>query len=109
MYESAHFISSRKLSGFFDHPMPDSYPDYPSHRQILDYTREFAATHGLRDQIRFGTAVTESEHDGDRWTVGTGRRVPAHLPGPGLRYRHHLVTSDADAFPVSSPARCGTR
>ena len=70
MYESAHFISSRKLSGFFDHPMPDSYPDYPSHRQILDYTREFAATYGLREQIRFGTTVTDSEHADDRWTVG---------------------------------------
>jgi cation diffusion facilitator CzcD-associated flavoprotein CzcO len=32
MYESAHFISSRKISGFFDHSMPDSFPDYPSHR-----------------------------------------------------------------------------
>lgn len=69
MYESAHFISSRKVSGFFDHPMPDSYPDYPSHRQILDYTREFARTHGLRDQIRFGAAVTGSEQHGDGWTV----------------------------------------
>src|SRR3954468_1009574 len=69
MYESAHFISSRKTSGFFDFPMPDSFPDYPSHRQILDYTREFAATHGLREQIRFGTALTGSEHEGDRWTV----------------------------------------
>lgn len=70
MYESAHFISSRKVSGFFDHPMPESYPDYPSHRQILDYTREFADAHHLRERIQFGTMVTESEHDGDRWTVG---------------------------------------
>jgi hypothetical protein len=69
MYESAHFISSRKVSGFFDHPMPDSFPDYPSHRQILDYTRGFATTYGLRDDIRFGTEVTSSERDGDRWTV----------------------------------------
>jgi hypothetical protein len=69
MYESAHFISSRKVSGFFDHPMPDDYPDYPSHRQILDYTREFARAYGLRDRITFGTAVTGSEHHGDSWTV----------------------------------------
>jgi cation diffusion facilitator CzcD-associated flavoprotein CzcO len=37
MYESAHFISSRKLSGFFDFPMPDDNPDYPDNRQILGY------------------------------------------------------------------------
>jgi cation diffusion facilitator CzcD-associated flavoprotein CzcO len=69
MYESAHFISSRKVSGFFDHPMPDDYPDYPSHRQILRYTRGFALTYGLRDKIKFGTAVVGSEHVGDTWTV----------------------------------------
>ncbi len=69
MYESAHFISSRKVSGFFDHPMPDSFPDYPGHRQILEYTREFAATYGLRDQVRFGTEVVDSQEDGGRWTV----------------------------------------
>jgi cation diffusion facilitator CzcD-associated flavoprotein CzcO len=69
MYESAHFISSRNVSGFFDHPMPDSFPDYPSHRQILDYTRDFATTYALRDDIRFGTAVTSSQRGGDRWTV----------------------------------------
>ncbi len=37
MYESAHFISSKTLSAYRDFPMPDSYPDYPSHRQILRY------------------------------------------------------------------------
>lgn len=37
LYESAHFISSRILSGFPGHPMPEDYPDYPSHRQILRY------------------------------------------------------------------------
>ena len=42
MYESAHFISSRKTSGFFDFPMPDTYPDCPSNREILQYTRDFA-------------------------------------------------------------------
>jgi hypothetical protein len=62
--------------------MPDSYPDYPRHRQILDYTREFADAHGLREQIRFGTAVTESDHEGDRWIVRLADGVPAHLPGP---------------------------
>jgi len=36
MYESAHFISSRDLSGFFDFPMPKHFPDYPSNRQILE-------------------------------------------------------------------------
>jgi cation diffusion facilitator CzcD-associated flavoprotein CzcO len=69
MYESAHFISSRKMSGFFDHPMPDSFPDYPSNRQVLAYTRGFADAYGLRDAIRFGTPVTSVQPDGDGWRV----------------------------------------
>ncbi|MGW2020327.1 flavin-containing monooxygenase [Streptomyces sp. NPDC001927] len=69
MYESAHFISSRKLSGFFDFPMPDTYPDYPSNRQILSYTRSFAETFGLREAIRFNTSVERVTRDGERWTL----------------------------------------
>ena len=40
MYESAHFISSRYMSGFVGYPMPSSLPDYPSWRQVRDYVQE---------------------------------------------------------------------
>jgi cation diffusion facilitator CzcD-associated flavoprotein CzcO len=69
MYESAHFISSRKTSGFFDFPMPESYPDYPGNRQILAYTRDFADTFGLREAIRFDCPVQRIERVGDDWEV----------------------------------------
>jgi hypothetical protein len=69
MYESAHLISSRKTSGFFDFPMPPTYPDYPNNRQILQYTRDFAETYGLRDAIRFGCAVRVVQRVGDSWQV----------------------------------------
>ena len=36
MYDSAHFISSRTMSGFLGFPMPSSYPDYPRRQQILE-------------------------------------------------------------------------
>ena len=57
MYESAHFISSRDLSGFLDYPMPKHFPDYPSNRQILEYLRSFARAFGLYDKVRFNTPV----------------------------------------------------
>src|SRR5450830_1020990 len=41
IYDSAHFISSRDLSGFLGFPMPKEFPDYPSHHQILSYVRSF--------------------------------------------------------------------
>ena len=58
IYESAHFISSKTMSGFLGFPMPDSFPDYPSRPQILSYLRDFADAFGLRDGIRFRTSVT---------------------------------------------------
>lgn len=69
MYESAHFISSRKTSGFFDFPMPAAFPDYPRNRQILAYTRDFAAAYGLRAAIRFGAGVEAVEPAGEGWAV----------------------------------------
>lgn len=69
MYESAHFISSRTVSGFSGFPMPESFPDYPGHEQIHSYLREFADAYGLRERIEFGTAVERVEREGDVWRV----------------------------------------
>jgi cation diffusion facilitator CzcD-associated flavoprotein CzcO len=74
MYESAHFISSRDKSGFFDFPMPKTYADYPSRTEILEYTRSFADAFGLRAAIRFGTAVSGSEQQPDgSWVLETSQ------------------------------------
>lgn len=90
MYASAHFISSRKTSGFFDFPMPGSFPDYPGNRQILRYTRDFADAYGLREAIRFGCAVTGVEKDGEGWAVtledGTRRRHRAVVCATGVTW-----------------------
>ncbi len=61
IYDSAHFISSKFLSYFYGFPMPADYPDYPSHRQILAYVRDFARAFGLYDPITFNTEVVRAE------------------------------------------------
>ncbi|WP_149263934.1 NAD(P)/FAD-dependent oxidoreductase [Actinomadura sp. K4S16] len=90
MYESAHFISSRKTSGFFDFPMPEDFPDYPGHRLILQYTRDFADAYGLREAIRFGTAVSAVERSGDAWAVtaedGSRHRYRAVVCATGVTW-----------------------
>lgn len=76
VYESAHFISSKTMSGYPDFPMPDEFPDYPSHRQILAYLRDFADSYGLRSVIRTGCGVQSAEWIDDRWqlTLATGEQ-----------------------------------
>ena len=50
--------------------MPDSWPDYPHHSQVLAYLERYADHFGLRDHIWFGTEVTKVEPAEDgRWDV----------------------------------------
>lgn len=90
MYESAHFISSRTRSGFRGFEMPDDYPDYPNHRQILAYLRDFADHFGLTDKIRFNTTVQGLERDGERWRVrladGSVEDYESVIVCPGLQW-----------------------
>lgn len=70
MYETAHFISSKTHSGFAGFPMPDNFPDYPSHRQLLSYIKSFADEYDLERHIQFNTSVDKAElNDDGTWTI----------------------------------------
>jgi hypothetical protein len=70
MYDTAHFISSKTLSGFDGYPMPADYPDYPAWHQILEYLRAFADAHGLRAHFEGGADVAQvTPDDGESWRV----------------------------------------
>lgn len=95
MYESAHFISSRDLSGFIDFPMPADFPDYPSNRQILAYLKDFARVFGLYEHVRFNCAVQGVEQDTEaRWVVtladGERRRYRALICATGCNWDPNL-------------------
>ena len=42
MYDSAHLISSKKMTEFTDFPMRDTAAEYPSHREMKQYFNAFA-------------------------------------------------------------------
>ena len=68
--ETTHIISSKKLSAYADFPMPEDYPDYPSHEQVLAYFRAYAQHFGLYPYIRFDTRVETAEKiAGERWRL----------------------------------------
>ena len=70
VYESTHLISTKPFTQFPDFPMPDSYPDYPSHWQVHRYFRAYAEHFGLLDHLSFNTEVVNVvPADGDRWDV----------------------------------------
>ncbi len=71
VYESTHTISSKPFTQYPDFPMPDSYPDYPSHRQVKEYFGRYADHFGLRGHIRFSHDVVRAVpvDDGRAWDV----------------------------------------
>lgn len=69
VYETTHIISSKRLSEFEDFPMPDAYPDYPSHQQILHYFNDYADHFQIRPYIRFNTQVERVTQKGEKWLV----------------------------------------
>lgn len=66
VYETTHIITSKTLSAYEGFPMPDDYPDYPSHRQVLAYFQSYARHFGVDKCIRFNTEVTRAEKQPDQ-------------------------------------------
>ncbi|MFN4286857.1 MAG: flavin-containing monooxygenase [Lacibacter sp.] len=72
VFETTHIISSKTLSQYEDFPMPEDYPDYPSHVQLKEYFQSYARYFGLMPYIQFETLVKHCAllPDG-RWEVTT--------------------------------------
>jgi dimethylaniline monooxygenase (N-oxide forming) len=56
-YKSLHINSARKLMSYRAFPMPEDYPDYPSHFQVAKYFDDYAERFGLNEKIAFNTTV----------------------------------------------------
>lgn len=115
--ETTHIISSKKLSEYMDYPMPDHYPDYPSHDQVLAYFQSYAKHFGLLPYIQFNTTVAKVDKiANEKWLVQTadGRQrtfdylfvanghhsVPRHPDLPGIFSGEYL---HAHAYKSSTP------
>ena len=63
VYENTHIISSKRLSEYENFPMPDSYPDYPNHRQVQAYFEQYAKHFDLCAKIRFEHTVEHVQRE----------------------------------------------
>jgi len=95
-YERLHLHTARQFSQLPHHPMPESYPTYPSRAQVVAYLEDYAKA--LELDIRTGVTVTRAhrEHlaprDTGGWLVDTNQ----------VRYRASrlIVASGYNASPV---------
>ena len=70
VYESLHIDTSKTRLQLEDFPVPDEWPDFPSHRLMHDYFRAYVAEFDLRDGIEFNTGVDRAVRNaGGGWDV----------------------------------------
>lgn len=72
MYETAHLISSKKMTEFTDFPMREDVAEYPSHREMKQYFQDFAEHFDLLKHYHFGAEVvscTPLGGSGDGWRI----------------------------------------
>ncbi len=93
VYESAHLISSKHTTEFTEFPMREEVADYPSHRELLGYFRDFA------DDPRPGLGLLLRDRGRLRTTVGR-RRLDRRV----VRSRRH-ASSDGTRACWSPTAR----
>lgn len=74
VYESAHLISSKRMTEFAEFPMRTEVAPYPQHHELKRYFRDFAAHFGLKEKYEFSTKVTRLERaPGGGWMITTER------------------------------------
>jgi hypothetical protein len=100
-YESLHIDTSKWRLAFEDHPVPDDWPDFPHHSQLLRYFHDYVDHFDLRDTITFDTAVEHCERiDDGRWavTLSTGEK----------REYDNLVVANGHHWDARTPEYPGT-
>jgi hypothetical protein len=71
-YASLHLISPKFNTQVQDFPMPEHYPAYPNHAQMLSYIRSYARVFGLYQNARFNAPVTRLLREGEKWRLTAG-------------------------------------
>jgi hypothetical protein len=80
VFETTHIISSKSLSEYEDFPMPEHYPDYPSHHQLKEYFQSYAKDTGVEPLIKFNTAVEKVEKlENGQWRVLTNEKLGEYI------------------------------
>ncbi len=100
-YESLHIDTSKWRLAFEDYPVPEEWPDFPHHSQLLQYFHDYVDHFGLRETITFDTAVERcARTDDGRWavTLSTGE----------TREYDNLVVANGHHWDARTPVYPGT-
>ncbi len=90
-YDSLSINTSRRIMEYATYPMPQDYPDFPTHRQIAAYFDAYVDHFGFREQIRFRTEVTQVARapGGGGWEVTLGDGATTRYEAVMVANGHH--------------------
>jgi dimethylaniline monooxygenase (N-oxide forming) len=74
-YRSLHINTNRKVMAYQDFPMPDHYPMFPHHSNIITYFENYVEKFDLQKHIIFNTSVEKVVQNADETftlTLNTG-------------------------------------
>jgi dimethylaniline monooxygenase (N-oxide forming) len=90
--------SSRCITEISDFPMPESYPDFPSHTEIIAYLRDYCARFDLQSHIRLNRPVSNARKVDDTWHItcadGSEYRAKNLIVSSGVHQHRNDVSGD---------------
>ncbi len=96
-YTSLHIDTSKYRLAFEDYPVPDDWPDYPHHAQLLQYFHDYVDHFDLRQHIRFNTRVEKAVRgDTGGWTLTLSDGEVAHFDALAVANGHHWAARIPD-------------
>jgi len=90
-YDRLHLHTARSLSSLPHHPMPATYPTYPSRDEVVAYLESYRRELGL--EPRLGVEVTRAYRADHRWHLTASS-------GEAWLARHLVVATGYNAAPV---------
>lgn len=90
VYETAHIISSKKVTEFTHFPMPEDYPPFPRAQQLYAYLHQFADHFQLKECIELRRKVTDIRPgENNLWQVTFENGEVRNYKGVVLCNGHH--------------------
>jgi cation diffusion facilitator CzcD-associated flavoprotein CzcO len=80
-YRTLHLNSSRQATAYPSFPMPDDWPDYPSHELMAQYLQDYAEHNSLIGHITFRTEVRSVVPLGEEGNEASAPFGSGTLPG----------------------------
>ncbi len=96
-YKSLHIDTSKYRLAFEDFPVPENWPDFPHHSQLLQYFHDYVDHFKLRETITFNTRVdAASPIENERWMVALSNGEMREYDALVVCNGHHWSARTAD-------------